>query len=49
LKAHSASAASCGAIKSFALKLAWQLDIVSSSECNRGPASNFFPSATVIG
>ena len=26
---------SCGAITSFALELAWQLDIVSCSECNR--------------
>ena len=26
---------SCGAITSFALELAWQLDVVSCSECNR--------------
>jgi len=26
---------SCGAITSFALVLAWQLDVVSCSECNR--------------
>ena len=26
----------CGAITSFALELAWQLDVVSCSECNRG-------------
>ena len=26
---------SCGAITSFALELAWQLDTVSCSECNR--------------
>ena len=25
----------CGAITSFALELAWQLDVVSCSECNR--------------
>ena len=25
----------CGAITPFALKLAWQLDVVSCSECNR--------------
>ena len=26
---------SCGAMTSFALELAWQLDVVSCSECNR--------------